>query len=395
VRGAFGIYDTLPLTYLYELLVVNTNPFSQAGSVQLTAFPGSFPTGGFPRLTSNTLRYASVESNPRRSYVEQWNLNVQRQLPASIVLLVGYIGETGVHQPYRTNDANVVLPTVTAQGLEWPTPRGSGTVLNPGVGVINALAWEASNTYHGLNVRVTRQQKGLRFGFSYTWSKSIDDNSNSIAGGTFTNSVQGSLLAFPHVMRGLSDFDVRNVFVFNYLWEIPHPRTSRALLKWATNGWQLGGIFRVASGLPFTPTIGGDALGMKNANPFDFPDRVNSPGCSNPVNPGNRLSYVKTACFVVPSTPTRLGNSGRNSVIGPGIRNFDLSLIKNNKLTERLGMQFRAEFFNVFNHTNFAVPDRTTAQLFNQNLAPISTAGRLNATSTTSRQMQFALKFTF
>jgi hypothetical protein len=196
-------------------------------------------------------------------------------------------------------------------------------------------------------------------------------------------------------MRGLSDFDVRNNFVFNYLWEIPHPRTSQALLKRATNGWQLGGIFRVASGLPFTPTIGGDPLGMKNANPFDFPDRVNAPGCSNPVNPGNQRNYIKTACFVVPSTPTRLGNSGRNSVIGPGIRNFDLSLIKNNKLTERLGMQFRAEFFNVFNHTNFAVPDRTTAQLFNQNLAPISTAGRLNATSTTSRQMQFALKFTF
>jgi hypothetical protein len=395
VRGAFGIYDTLPLTYLYELLVVNTNPFSQAGSVQLTAFRGSFPAGGFPRLTSNTLRYANVESNPRRSYVEQWNLNVQRQLPASIVLLVGYVGETGVHQPYRTNDANVVLPTVTAQGLLWPTPSGSGKVLNPSVGVINALAWEASNTYHGLNVGLTRQQKGLRFGFSYTLSKSIDNNSNSIAGGTFTNSIQGSLLAFPHIMRGLSDFDVRNNFVFNYRWEIPHPRTTQAVLKGATNGWQLGGIFRVASGLPFTPTIGGDPLGMKNANPFDFPDRVNSPGCSDPVNPGNQLSYIKTACFVVPSVPTRLGKSGRNGVIGPGIRNFDLSLIKNNKLTERLAMQFRAEFFNVFNHTNFAVPDRTTAQLFNQNLAPIQTAGRLNATSTTSRQMQFALKFTF
>lgn len=398
VRGGFGIYDTLPLTYQFALLVVNANPFSQAGSVTAPALPaGSFPTGGFPRLSSNTLRYSYVEPNPKRSYVEQWSLNVQRQLPAKIVLLVGYVGEHGVHQPFRTNDANIVLPTRAADGsLVWPTPRASGTQLNSQVGVINAIAWQASNTYHGMNVGVSRQQKGLRLGLSYTWSKSLDNSSASIAGGTFNNSIQAPFLFFPQVFRGLSDFDVRHNFTFNYLWEIPRPKFAKeGVLKLAANGWQMGGIFRASSGLPFTVTVGGDPLGLRNANPFDFPDRVNSPDCADPINHGNPDQYIKTECFVAPTPGTRLGNSGRNQYIGPGIRNFDLSLIKNNKLGERSNLQFRVEFFNVFNHTNFSVPDRTSAQLFNQSLARVATAGRLNSTSTTSRQIQFALKLTF
>ncbi len=157
----------------------------------------------------------------------------------------------------------------------------------------------------------------------------------------------------------------------------------------------MGGIFRAASGLPFTATIGGDPLGLRNANPFGFPDRVSSPECANPINPGNPGHYIKPECFIAPTPGARLGNSGRNQYIGPGIRNFDLSLIKNTKISERFNLQFRSEFFNVFNHTNFSVPDRTSAQLFNQSLAPIATAGRLNSTSTTSRQIQFALKLRF
>ncbi len=406
MRGGFGIYDTLPLTYQFTLLVVNVNPFSRTGAI--TTLPvGSFPLGGFSRLTSNASTYAYVQPNPKRSYVEQWSLSIERQLFAHIVTHVGYSGEHGVHQPFRTQDANSVTPTVTAQGLIYPmrsaTGAATGTVVNPGVGQINSLAWLASNTYHGLNVAVTRRQKGLRLGVSYTWSKSLDNSSASMTGGTFLNGIPGPLLLFPQYMRGLSDFDVRHNFVFNYLWEIPGSKSAKNL-KWATNGWQLGGIYRAASGLPFTPVIGGDPLGQRNLNPFDFPDRVNSPECKNPVNPGNADHYIRTECFVVPTPgsatvpPTqapRLGNAGRNSVIGPGISNFDLSLIKNTKIGERLNVQFRSEFFNVLNHPNFQVPDRTSAQLFNQSLQRISTAGRLIATSTTSRQIQFALKLLF
>jgi hypothetical protein len=394
LRGGFGIYDSLPLTYQFTLLAISDAPFFQAGNVT-TLSQGTFPTGAYPRLSSNDLRYTYVEQNPKRSYVEQWNLNVQRQLPSKVVLMVGYVGEHGVHQPFRTNDANVVLPTQTAQGLVWPLPRGSGTRVNPAVGTINAIAWLSSNTYHGMNVNVSRQQKGLRLGLSYTWSKSIDNSSSSVSGSNFNNSLIAPSLFFPQLMRGLSDFDVRHNLVVSYLWEIPHPKSAEGAFKWTTDGWQLGGIFRKASGLPFTPVIGGDALGLRSTNPLDWPDRVNTPDCKNPVNPGDPNHYIKTECFVVPQPNNRMGNSGRNIAIGPGLTNFDLSLFKNNHITERVNLQFRAEFFNVLNHANFSVPTRAQATLYNANFAPVSSAGVLSSTSTTSRQIQFALKLIF
>src|SRR5262249_24677212 len=333
VRGGFGIYDTLPLTYQFVLLVVNANPFSQAGSVTSpTLTAGSFPLGGYPKLTSHTPRYSYVQPNPPRSYVEQWNLNAQRQLPFNLVVHVGYVGEHGVHQPWRTNDANIVIPNINSSGqYVWPTPRASGTQLNPNVGVINALAWQASNTYHGLNVGVTRQTKGLRLGLSYTFSKSLDNSSASIAGGTFTTDIQAPFLFYPQLFRGRSSFDVNQNLSFNYLLEIPTPKFAQDnLLKAPLGGWQLGGIFRAATGLPFTVTVGGDSLGLRNANPFNFPDRLNTPECASPVNLGNPDRYIKTECFIAPNPGARFGNSGRNQYAGPGIRNFDLSLIKNN-----------------------------------------------------------------
>ncbi len=402
IRGGFGIYDTLPLTYQFGLLVVNANPFSQAGSVTSpTLSTGSFPTGGFPRLTANTLRYSYVEPNPKRSYVEQWNFSVQRQLPGQIVATVGYIAEHGVHQPFRTNDANIVIPTVAADGsLVWPTPRASGTQLNPNAGVINALFWQASNTYHGMNVNLTRQQKGLRLGLSYTWSKSLDNSSASIAGGTFNNDIQAPFPFFANRFRGLSSFDVRQNLTFNYLWEIPRPRFAKeGPLKRIMEGWQLGGIYHARTGLPFTVTTGGDSLGLKNANAFNLPDRVNTPACADPINRNNPDNFIKLECFVPPSPGTRFGNAGRNQYIGPGLQDFDLSLIKNTKINEQVKLQFRTEIFNVFNHTNFGLPDRTTAQLYsftNSTGAFTSTGARkLNSTSTSSRQIQFALKLSF
>jgi hypothetical protein len=393
VRGGFGLYDTLPLTYQFGLLVVNTAPFFQSGALT-TLPPGSFPTGAFASLRPTDLRYSYVEPDPKRSYVLQWNLNVERQLPAGLVLHLGYLGQEGRHQPFRTNDANIVLPTETPDGLVWPTPRGSGTRVNPSVGVINALGWLSSNSYDGLNVSLARRLKGLRLGIAYTWSRSIDTSSSSIAGSNFNNSIIGPLLFFPDAMRGPSDFDVKHNFVLNYLWEVPRSESARGLARWLVNGWQLGGIFRAKSGLPFSPVIGGDLVGMRNANPFDFPDRLDTPECRNPVNPGNPDRYLKTECFVVPTPTTRLGNRGRNSVRGPGLATLDLSIFKNNYVGagERFNLQLRAEVFNALNRTNFAVPDRTAAQVFNQNLVRLGGAGRLSGTSTTSRQIQLAVK---
>jgi len=133
----------------------------------------------------------------------------------------------------------------------------------------------------------------------------------------------------------------------------------------------VGGIFRAAGGLPFTPVIGGDPLGLNNSAAFDFPDRLNLPGCNNPVNPGNPIHYIRTQCFIPPPAATLLGNSGRNIAIGPGIGNLDVSLLKNNYVrNEGVNIQFRVEMFNAVNHANFAVPSRTAAGIFTQTFSP-------------------------
>jgi hypothetical protein len=394
LRGGFGLYDTLPLLYQFQINTLLTAPFFRTATVANPGI-GSFPTSALQLITPRADRVSYVEQNPPRSYVMQWNLNVQREFPGSFVVQAGYTGSHGVHLPFRTQDADLVLPTVRPEGLFWPTPIGSGTRLNENVGQIAAQNWQATSIYHAGNLRVTRRTAHSLAGISYTWAKSIDNNSASGSGGQFDNSIGGLPLQFINLWRGLSDFDVRHVLVANYVWEVPRPGSENGMINALLGGWQLGGIFKASSGTPFTPVIAGDVLGQKKNQPFDFPDRVNTPECRHPVNPGNPDHYIKTECFVLPTPINRLGNSGRNIAIGPGIQSLDFSLVKNNRFTERLNLQLRAEVFNALNHANFRAPTGAAAQVFLGNLTRNASAGRLIGTSTYSRQIQFGVKLIF
>jgi hypothetical protein len=186
----------------------------------------------------------------------------------------------------------------------------------------------------------------------------------------------------------------------------------------------------MSDGVPFTATwgTGGDPQGLNNSDDWAFPDVVTTPGCATLTNPGNPNHYVKTECFSVPKAPslaffnapqplgcdtsfgsststdpnylwcTNLrGTAGRNLLTGPGTSNLDFSVFKNHsikRISESFNVQFRAEFFNILNHANFAVPsspDRT--DMFDATGAQLATAGVLNKTTTDSREIQFALKF--
>jgi hypothetical protein len=117
-------------------------------------------------------------------------------------------------------------------------------------------------------------------------------------------------------------------------------------------------------------------------------------GCGSPVNPGNHVSYIKTQCFAVPNPITLRGNLGRNTLIGPGLMNFDFSLFKNNyikRISDRFNVQFRAEFFNILNHANFA-PPLDNRNIFDSTGSPVANAGLITSTQTPSRQIQFAVK---
>ena len=395
VRGAFGVYDVLPLTYEFGNAAYSVAPFFQLATISAGLPSGSFPATAFTLLTPNQLRYEYIDSHPKRNYVMNWNLNIEQQFGSSLVATVAYVGSHGIHQPFQVQDMDIVLPTShTSAGYFWPTPSGSGARVNPNAGQIVGLLWNGSSFYDALQTHVVRRMtKSLQFGASYFWAKSIDTSSASVAGNQFLNSIFNLPWFDPSVNRGLSDFDIRQNGVFNAIWQVPTP-TNEGGVRWFASGWQIGGIYQVSSGMPFTPIIGGDPLGLHTAYPFDFPDRMFGAGCESAVNPGNPVNYIKTQCFSFPAPATRMGNASRNSLIGPGLSNFDLSLFKNNqikRISETFNIQFRAEFFNVLNHANFLSPVANNA-LFSANGAAVTTAGLITATSTSSRQLQFALK---
>ncbi|HUY14593.1 MAG TPA: TonB-dependent receptor [Terriglobia bacterium] len=418
IRGGFGIFDALPLPYEFLLPASSSAPFTEQGSVAHVP-AGSFYKGAFPLLGVSSLAGAYIEQQPQRNYVMQWNFNVQRQLTPSLTATVGYIGSRGVHQPFRTDDADIVLPTLTSQGYVWPSPVGSGTTLNPNFGQIRALMWAENSFYDALQVGVQkRMSHGLQVQGSYTWGKSIDSNSSTIAGDQFSNSISSLPWFNLNLNRGLSDFNIGRTFVINGVWDAPAIKSLSGPAAWMLNGWQLGGIYTASDGVPFNATFGtdGDPLGLNSSDPWDFANRLTGPGCKSLVNPGNPNNYVKTQCFAIPVAPSLAfynqycdpsagvypqcfnlhGNAGRNILIGPGTSDLDFSVVKNNpirRISENFNVQFRVEFFNILNRPNFAVPitpDNT--DIFNSAGIPTGATGLLTSTTTSSREIQFALK---
>ena len=434
VRGGFGMFDVLPMLYTTVTLNGRGAPFLQIASS--TSLPlGSFASGALPSILANgssPFEYQYVEPHPKRNYVMQWNLNLQRQLAPSLTVLVGYVGSRGVHQGFRSDDGNFVMPTKTSAGYLWPAPIGSGTTVNPNVttiGAVRFLDWGGDSFYNSLQVGIQkRMSHGLQIQGSFTWGKSIDSNSGVIAGDTFTGNAIGSLQWFDlHATRGLSDYNIGRVFVVNGTWDLPALKSGPSALAWAANGWELGGILKVSDGPPFTPTFGsdGDPLGLNSTDPWTFPDRLTGPGCKSLVNPGNPNNYIKTQCFALPTAPDTTfwqancdttstfygpnsttepfpicfnlrGNAGRNIIPGPGLVNLDFSIFKNNpirRISENFNVQFRAEFFNILNRTSFATPTiQTNTDIFDSTGAPNGGAGLLTSTVTDPREIQFALK---
>jgi len=415
VRSAFGMYDVLPLPYEFILPTTSAMPFTVLGTVSGSKLPaGTFYTGATSLLGPTSLRATYVENNPRRNYVMQWNLNIQHDITRDFTGMIAYVGSRGVHQPYYSNQFDIVAPVKTSEGYLWPSPVGSGSVINPNFGSIRGLRWNGNSIYHSLQLGFRKRlSRGTLFQASYTWSKSIDDTSSSLAPDAFSNSVSTLPYFDSRRSRALSDFNMGRVLVLNGTWNLPSPKSSLAAAHWLADGWQLGGIFHASDGEPFTATFGsdGDPLGAGIA---DYPNRLSGPGCSTLTNPGQPRNFIKTECFSIPTASVSLlpkcdakfgtgsqcfnlmGNAGRNILAGPNLVSLDLSLFKNLRTPvaqDRLGIQFRTEFFNILNRANFATPPST--DIFDSSGNVNGAAGLLTATSTTSREIQFGLKITW
>jgi hypothetical protein len=394
IRSGFGIFDVLPLPYEFNLSFQRAVPFVQSIFAN-TLQPGLFPTGAFQQFsTQSTSGLATyVEFKPKRNYVMQWNLGVARELTSTLAVTIGYVGSRGVHLPYRVDNIDMVLPTLTPAGYVFP-PASTSQTLNPNFGRIDSTLWQAGSFYDALQADVAKRiSHGVEFHAAYTWGKSIDTLSATEADDAFPNGLFNQLFFDQRTSRGLSDFNVAQTFVLSFTWELPNSAWNSRVLKWAASGWQFGGLYKASSGQPFTPILGGDPAGMKLDETSEPPNRLDGSDCRTLTNPGDPNHFIKTQCLAFPGA-SKWGNLGRNTLIGPGVSKLDFSVFKNNpvkRVSESFNVQFRAEFFNILNRANFASPtDNFT--VFDHLGNPISSAGLITSTQTTSRQIQFAVK---
>ncbi|MGH9356466.1 MAG: TonB-dependent receptor domain-containing protein, partial [Terriglobia bacterium] len=217
IRGAFGIFDVLPLEYETFIQEIQSAPYVlvvtaknlPAGSF----FPGFGSTLG---LNPAILQSAVIQFNPPRNYAESWNVNVQQQVTPNTMVSLGYIGNHAVHMYSREDDINSTIPTQTSAGLLFPFPAGSGTRLNPATGDIRGSWWGGDSEYDALEFQaVKRMSHGFQAQASYTWGKGLDSGSASVIGDPFTNSIPSLpvLWSCMSCWRGLTDFNIAQTLV--------------------------------------------------------------------------------------------------------------------------------------------------------------------------------------
>src|SRR6267143_1116700 len=398
IRGGFGIYDALPLPWIFAPKEAQGTPFNTGTTVGGLA-QGSFPSAIFPSINFNTapLDVPFTELNPARNYIMNWNITLQHQVVRDWTLTAAYVGSRGVHMAFGTDEINIVLPIEqTSQGFRWPTSAECTANpslcrrLNPNASQVRGTFWDGNSHYNGLQLQLVKPMShGLQAQASYTWSKCIDEGSEASRGDQFLNGITSPLFIEKAHRRGRCAYDLRHVFVGNMLWNLPGPKEGVA--SKLLGNWQMGSIVSSSSGVPFSVIISGDPLGLKGTDVNGWPDYV--PGCKI-ENPADPLHYINTACFTLPNPITRLGNAGRNIATGPHLFNWDMAFYKNipiSSISEGFRVQLRAEFFNILNHTNFAPPLSNNA-VFGESGAPIGAAGRITSTQTSSRQIQLGIR---
>jgi hypothetical protein len=349
---------------------------------QTTGLPNG-PVSPIQSLLGNPLLglpgFQPYDINFTTPYIQQYNFGVQQLLTRDLLVEAQYLGSKGTHL-YTNIFYNLPNPSAaTPIAARSPFPNLSNFALQAGA---------ASSNYNAL---VLRAEKRLSFGLmvngSYTYSKSIDNDSlgNSVVS---SNLDQGNIKALE---RGLSSFDIRNRLTVSLTYDLPFKFGYKPLNAILGN-WQVGSIITEQSGLPFTVNIQSD-----RANTGQLNQRPNLIGDPNLPSGQRSVAQWFDASVFVAQPAGALGTAGRNIVEGPGTNNIDFSLLKNITFTERQRLQFRSEFFNLFNRTNFDFPERfctITATAAAGSTCPSGTFGRLSA-ARDPRILQFALKYLF
>jgi hypothetical protein len=389
VHAGAGVFNDLPLTNVQGSYANNNPVFTQTPTYN-TAFGSPPPlTNGVP--TTTEIMFANSANVPLSQItsilmpspfyftptVYEWSVSVQSQLTQDWALEVGYMGNRGVHMDYIHLWGNQAVPGVGDLQPRRPWPDFNIMLYDSFDGISN---------YDALTTKVTKRfSHGFQALIAYTWGHVLDWNGGD---SDFLALVQNDNNA--RADYGTSDLSIKQRLVVSPIWQLPFGKGQRflnsgGLTNVLVGGWQVSGILTFQAGFPFTVNANQDFSNTGSLSPR--PDRT-----CNGAGQQTVAEWFDTSCFTTDAlsqalangTP-RFGNSGKNILYGPGLQQWDVSFIKRNQLTERVGLDFRAEFFNLFNHPNFGTPGATIGT---------STAGQITGAGA-PRDIQFGLKLRF
>jgi len=453
VRGGYGIYYSRA-TFAYASMSAQLPPMFAVGVQNDAPFDNPFfpvpAQSQFPTLVPGIpLAGPAFDRGLRTPYVHQYNLGVQSEFRKALLFEAAYVGargrrlfrQVGINQAELASPQKPITNAVTGALITTNTP-GNAALRAPLQGVlINGFSMNestAESSYDSLQLSFTgRVSERTQLLAAYTFAKSMDNASGTGGGAGITGLVNtgavndsSSILGNqnnPNANRGVSDFDRAHRFVLSYLWDLPKPQFAArsGFARSATWNWRSSAILTAMSGLPIdmVDTGAGSFYGLdKGANPLARPSLRAGMTCENATqnvptgyffNPMVFARPIVQTGQIIPSsgetatasaTGTDIGNAGRNCLRGPRQVNLDFSIAKLFPIAESRNFEFRAEFFNLFNHPNFATPisnlnalfgsagsiDSTTGQVLNP-----GNFGRIISTSNNPRILQFALKFNF
>ncbi|MBI3666117.1 MAG: TonB-dependent receptor, partial [Acidobacteria bacterium] len=383
IRAAYGISyfpdnfgatgGTLERNYPFFLLNVlqQPNQFVPTRSVS-DGLPGFTPVPLAPTLNPPPgFAVWFIARNFRQDMAQMWNFSVQRQLGWKTMVEAAYLGTRGTHI-YRDRDINVPLPAPGS--FDERRPYYS---LAPNVTEIHQRNGDGDSYYNALQVKVEKRfSDGFQMLTAYTFSKSIDTVSSPLF--PYFDSLNRGLSA------GFKAVDIPQNLVMSYSYELPmgtgKPYLSggSALARKVLGGWSINGITTVQSGQPLVMSVATSRLNTGTGNRPDIT-------CTSVGTPKRVDAWLDTGCFADPA-PYTFGNSGIGHVRGPGLVNFDFSVFKKTAIDERRSIEFRAEFFNLFNNPHFANPNTTYGS---------GSFGRISGTVLTPREIQMGLRFAF
>jgi hypothetical protein len=399
VRAGAGLHHSLldALDYRLDQAAPYNTIYSYSSSTVAA------PTGTTPLISPSTVA-TDISTPAGLSYT----LKIEQQLAPATSLTIGYTGSHSYHQ-ILSGDLNEPAYEVLANNvIYYPTT----TKANPALA--NSTSWWSggSGNYNALIVDLRHDlSHGLQFRANYTWAKNLDD------GSAWNTSVSANTPAFvevpplPHLDYGPAATDIRSSANINATYDLPFGNGKAFLSNTSKftghviSGWTLSTIANLQTGFPFSPQLGYNPTGSGDSR---NPVRPNL----NPTFSGSLYTHGSTAqraaeyfnpnAFSAPAYGT-VGNASRDSLVGPGYADWDLSLLKSTQLTERTRLQFRAEFFNILNHTNLSLPNEvvysagpTQGTTANQTTAAtLGSPGVITATANTSRQIQLGLKLLF